>query len=372
MKRIFNNKMTRRLVSAFLVLAMVITFIPVTDAQAKKKNYLYRHDFYTVDGKKTDGHREEIINTATDESEYGLYDVYEWSYEKKVEAKLDGHYTYWLNADEVKQLVAGKAVNIHVDRLRDFSVLERTNAYIRQLFMEISYTDKNGKRKNGKDFMDNCAYYSSVYYANGQECVKDSDGFLHYADESGLYYTDDDGDGGFDFTVPGQKSCFFVDDHWELKGPVFTDVDITLRLPSKAIYNKYTRFEMPKGDKGKKVTTYRVFFYDGNPCYKWLSDEECEKRETIVSRAGLEEPCEFYLGKGKWGKGYIPVNGGEPSTYYPYAGIPSSDKAIKNGETITIRGKYTHRKVTFKIVWKRDIKKLVYDKFEHKSQLGLK
>ena len=327
MKRIFSNTVTKRLISAFLVLAMVVTIIPVTDAEAKKK-YQYKHDFYTVDGRKTDGHREEIINTEHLEGcdykyypdwdpekdcvycgKYGLFNCYNYSY-----ATAKDMYAYGLNADEVKQLAAGKTVTIHVDRCRLLKISNSTNVNLKELFVEMSYTDKKGKRKALKDFVEPL---------------------------------DDDGNV---FELNAKNGC-----------PVITDVDITLRLPSKAVYKKYTRFELPKGYKGKK-NTYLVSLWVG-------TEEQCKNNYTQISAAGIEEPIEYYLGKGKWGYMYAPL--GKSNAVSGLVG--GFDYLVKHGQSFTIRGKYTHRKLTYKIVYtKKRTGKLVYDKFKHESQLGVK
>lgn len=326
MKRNFSNTVTKRLISAFLVLAMVVTIIPVTDAEAKKK-YQYKHDFYIVDGRKTDGHREEIINTEHLEGcdykyypdwdpekdcvycrKYGLFNYYDrfWNTAKDM-------YAYGLNADEVKQLAAGKTVTIHVDRCRVLTISNSTNVNLKELFVEMSYTDKKGKRKALKDFVEPL---------------------------------DDDGNV---FELNAKNGC-----------PVIKDVDITLRLPSKAVYKKYTRFELPKGYKGKK-NTYLVSLWVG-------TEEQCRNNRTHISAEGIEEPIEYYLGKGKWGYMYAPLG-----AYNAVSGMCIDDKTIKNGWSFTIRGKYTHRKLTYKVVFtKKRTGKLVYDKFKHESQLGIK
>ena len=322
MKRKFNNTVTKRLISAFLVLAMTITCIPVTDAEAKKK-YQYKHDFYTVDGRKTDGHKEEIINTEHLEGcdykdypenectycgKYGLFNCYNCSWNTTKDM-----YAYGLNADEVKQLAAGKTVVIHVDRCRVLTICNSTNVNLKELFMEMSYTDKKGKRKDAKDFVEPLSDNGSVFKLN------------------------DEGD-----------------------SPVITDVDITLRLPSKAVYKKYTRLELPKGYKGKK-NTYLVSLWVG-------TEEQCKNNYTQISAAGIEEPIEYYLGKGKWGSMYAPL--GKSNAV---SGMCIDDKTIKNGWSFTIRGKYTHRKLTYKVIFTRKrTGKLVYDKFKHESQLGIK
>ena len=322
MKRKFNNTVTKRLISAFLVLAMTITCIPVTDAEAKKK-YQYKHDFYTVDGRKTDGHKEEIINTEHLEGcdykdypenectycgKYGLFNCYNCSWNTTKDM-----YAYGLNADEVKQLAAGKTVVIHVDRCRVLTICNSTNVNLKELFMEMSYTDKKGKRKDAKDFVEPLSDNGSVFKLN------------------------DEGD-----------------------SPVITDVDITLRLPSKAVYKKYTRLELPKGYKGKK-NTYLVSLWVG-------AEEQCKNNYTQISAAGIEEPIEYYLGKGKWGSMYAPL--GKSNAV---SGMCIDDKTIKNGWSFTIRGKYTHRKLTYKVIFTRKrTGKLVYDKFKHESQLGIK
>lgn len=330
MKRIFSNTVTKRLISAFLVLAMVVTIIPVTDAEAKKK-YQYKHDFYTVDGSKTDGHREEIINVYKAEccpcedypdgdypgencwcGKYGLFNCYD-----SFNNTTKDMYAYGMNADEVKQLVAGKTVTIHVDRCRVLKIFELTNVQLKELFLEMSYTDKKGKRKDVKDF---------VEY--------------------------DDLNGEFDINSAGER---------DYKDPVITDVDITLRLPSKAIYKKYTRLELPKGYKGKK-NTYLVSLWVG-------TEEQCKNNYTQISAAGIEEPIEYYLGKGKWGYMYAPL--GKSNAVSGLVG--GFDYLVKHGQSFTIRGKYTHRKLTYKIVYtKKRTGKLVYDKFKHESQLGIK
>ena len=325
MKRIFSNTVTKRLISAFLVLAMVVTIIPVTDAEAKKK-YQYKHDFYTVDGRKTDGHREEIINTEHLEGcdckdypenehpycgKYGLFNCYD-----SANNTTKDMYAYGMNADEVKQLVAGKTVTIHVDRCRVLKIFELTNVELKELFLEMSYTDRKGKRKDVKDF---------VEY--------------------------DDCNGKFELNSAGER---------DYKDPVITDVDITLRLPSKAVYKKYTRLELPKGYKGKK-NTYLVSLWVG-------TEEQCRNNRTHISAEGIEEPIEYYLGKGKWGYMYAPLG-----AYDAVSGMCIDDKTIKNGWSFTIRGKYTHRKLTYKVVFtKKRTGKLVYDKFKHESQLGIK
>lgn len=302
MKRKFSNTVTKRLISAFLVLAMVVTIIPVTDAEAKKK-YQYKHTFYTVDGRKTDGHKEEIINTDGDG--HGLSNYYSSVYQT-----TDGMYNYELNAEDVKQLVAGGAITVHIDRLRNFRIFENTNVTLKGLFLEMSYTDKNGKRKeNKKDFL--------------------------------------------------EANCCDVFEFWAAKnGAAVTDVDIIFRLPSKAIYKKYARFELPKGDKGKKVTTYRFFFWHGQfPCKD--SVKLCKNNTTEVSADGLEEPFEVYMGKGKWERPTIP--------------FPRLKSTINNKGILTIRGIYTHRKVSYRYEsTDKKTGKLVYDKFEHESQLGLR
>ena len=323
MKRKFNNTVTKRLISAFLVLAMTITCIPVTDAEAKKK-YQYKHDFYTVDGRKTDGHKEEIINTEHLEGcdykdypenectycgKYGLFNCYNCSWNTTKDM-----YAYGLNADEVKQLAAGKTVVIHVDRCRVLTICNSTNVNLKELFMEMSYTDKKGKRKDAKDFVEPLSDNGSVFKLN------------------------DEGD-----------------------SPVITDVDITLRLPSKAVYKKYTRLELPKGYKGKK-NTYLVSLWVG-------AEEQCKNNYTQISAAGIEEPIEYYLGKGKWGELYAPL--GKSNAVSGLVG--GVDYLVKHGQSFTIRGKYTHRKLTYKIVYtKKRTGKLVYDKFKHESQLGIK
>ena len=325
MKRNFCNTVTKRLISAFLVLAMVVTCIPVTDAEAKKK-YQYKHDFYTVDGRKTDGHKEEIINTEHLEGcdykdypenectyceKYGLFNCYNCSWNTTKDM-----YAYGLNADEVKQLAAGKTVVIHVDRCRVLTICNSTNVNLKELFMEMSYTDKKRKRKDAKDFVEPLSDNGNVFKLNA---------------------------GG---------SC-----------PVITDVDITLRLPSKAVYNKYTRFELPKGDKGKKVTTYRTFVWHGQYNCNDSGVKICKENTTKISAAGLEEPAEVYMGKGKW-KDWM-----DCELLFPRFKSLISNK----GETFTLRGKYTHRKVTYRYI-ETDKKtgKLVYDKFKHESQLGVK
>ncbi len=312
MKRNFCNTVTKRLISAFLVLAMVVTIIPVTDAEAKKK-YQYKHDFYTVDGRKTDGHREEIINTDGDG--HGLSNYYSSVYQT-----TDGMYNYELNAEDVKQLVAGGAITVHIDRLRNFRIFENTNVTLKGLFLEMSYTDKNGKRKeNKKDFL--------------------------------------------------EANCCDVFEFWAAKnGAAVTDVDITFRLPSKAIYNKYTRFELPKGEKGKKKYTYKISLWCGTKTDPDEREKQCRNNRTQISAEGIEEPIEYYLGKGKWGYMCAPL--GADSAV---SGMVISDKTIKNGWSFTIRGKYTHRKLTYRVVFtKKRTGKLVYDKFKHESQLGVK
>ena len=323
MKRKFNNTVTKRLISAFLVLAMTITCIPVTDAEAKKK-YQYKHDFYTVDGRKTDGHKEEIINVYKAEccpgspncrcGKYGLseIDTRTVSPDSSYYGKKD-LYAYGMNADEVKQLVAGKTVSIHVDRFSELEIYELTNVKLNELFLEMSYTDRKGKKKDVKDFVEPYG----------------------------------------DFTI----------DAWDYKDRVITDVDITLRLPSKAVYKKYTRFELPKGDKGKKVTTYRTFVWVGQYNCNDGGVKICKENTTKISSTGLEEPAEVYMGKGKW-KDWM-----DCELLFPRF----KSLIINKGETFTLRGKYTHRKVTYRYIeTEKKTGKLVYDKFKHESQLGVK
>ena len=361
MKRKFNNTVTKRLISAFLVLAMTITCIPVTDAEAKKK-YQYKHDFYTVDGRKTDGHKEEIINVYKAEccpgspncrcGKYGLseIDTRTVSPDSSYYGKKD-LYAYGMNADEVKQLVAGKTVSIHVDRFRVMTIFSNTNVKFNNLFLEMSYTDKKGKKKEVKDF---------VWY-----------------DEYNFDYGD-----LFDINSAGRRD--YKNDR------VITDVDITLRLPSKAVYKKYTRFELPKGEKGKKKLTYKMFWFDSsskipksyyNSLVKkdkkfknrpdLVSEQWCKDNYTYVSLEGIEEPCEFYLGNGKWGDNPT-LLGGSPENGRNIS-ISRDDKTLKNGETVIIRGIYTHRKVSCRLVYTRKgIGKCLYDKFKHESQLGIK
>ena len=306
MKRKFSNTVTKRLVSAFLVLAMVVTIIPVTNAEAKKK-YQYKHTFYTVDGRKTDGHKEEIINTGVDKSvcptsDYGLTNVRDYS----------DIYEYGLNADEVKRLAAGDTVTIHLDRFEELFISEYTNVSFEQLFVEISYTDKKGKRKDKKD----------ILWAN-------------------------DADDSFRVCPTGL-------------GSIITDADITLRFLSKAIYKKYTRFELPKGEKGKKKYTYKISLYCGTKTDPDEREKQCKNNYTVISTDGLEEPIEYYLGKGKWGYMNAPLGENMYGELY-------------EGCSFTIRGKYTHRKLTYRItLTKKKTGKLVYDKFEHESQLGLR
>ena len=333
MKRKFSNTVTKRLISAFLVLAMVVTIIPVTDAEAKKK-YQYKHDFYMVDGSKTDGHREEIINTEHLKGclhnvypendclfcgKYGLFNCYESFYDTTKDM-----YAYGLNADEVKQLVAGKTVTIHVDRFKVMTIFDSTNVKFHELFLEMSYTDKKGKRKDVKGFVEYDGYRGDKY--------------------GDIFELNSRGDRNLDYK----------------KDSTVTDVDITLRLPSKAIYKKYTRLELPKGYKGKK-NTYLVSLWVG-------TEEQCKNNYTQISAAGIEEPIEYYLGKGKWGELYAPL--GKSNAV---SGMCIDDKTIKNGWSFTIRGKYTHRKLTYKVIFTRKrTGKLVYDKFKHESQLGVK
>lgn len=324
MKRIFNNKMTRRLVSAFLVLAMVITFIPVTDAQAKKKDdYIYKHRYYTVDGSKTNKHKEEIINLDWDsegyDSEYGLIDL------------DDGDYLYSLNASEVKKLIAKKPLSFHLDQAYTINVSSYcTNVEFYYFFCKMSYTNEEGKRKDIKFFV-------------------------------GTHYDD----------FPGAKICAYGD--YEAsedvrrnnKLPQMTDCDVTICMPSKKVYlENPTRFEMPKGIKGKKIPTYRVF---ATQMYKskkkdyvdqyYDVEKQAEKNRTFISLDGLEEPWEFVGGKECYSLLYPEPH--KTNTYDTKPGV------------YTIRGIYTHRTVKFRIVYtgkKTGI--LDYDKFKTKSSFA--
>ena len=215
----------------------------------------------------------------------------------------------------------------------------------------MSYTDKKGKKKEVKDF---------VWY-----------------DEYNFDYGD-----LFDINSAGRRD--YKNDR------VITDVDITLRLPSKAVYKKYTRFELPKGEKGKKKLTYKMFWFDSsskipksyyNSLVKkdkkfknrpdLVSEQWCKDNYTYVSLEGIEEPCEFYLGNGKWGDNPT-LLGGSPESGRNIS-ISRDDKTLKNGETVIIRGIYTHRKVSCRLVYTRKgIGKCLYDKFKHESQLGIK
>lgn len=328
MKRIFN-KMTRRLVSAFLVLAMVITFIPVTDAQAKKKDdYIYEHRHYCVDGSKTHKHKEEIINLDWDsegyDSEYGLIDL------------DDGDYRYSLNADEVKQLIAKKPLSFHVDQAYTIEVsTDCTNVYFGSFFCKMSYTNEKGKRKDIK------------------------------------FFTVTDG-GYYDYESLGAKFCAYGD--YEAAGdeisrhnnklPQMTDCDVTIYMPSKKVYlENPTRFEMPKGVKGKKIPTYRFFdhlkYKSKKPVDDRAEDEDKQARNnrTCISLDGLEEPWEFVGGKEC------------ESLFYYHPQYNQTDDA-KPG-VYTIRGIYTHRTVKFRIVYTtKKTGYLHYDKFKTKSSFA--
>lgn len=325
MKRIFN-KMTRRLVSAFLVLAMVITFIPVTDAQAKKKDdYIYKHRYYTVDGSKTNKHKEEIINLDWDpegyDSEYGLIDL------------DDGDYRYSLNAAEVKQLIAKKPLSFHLDQAYTIEVSTAcTNVEFYYFFCKMSYTNEEGERKDIKFFV-------------------------------GTEYDD----------LPRAKICAYGDyeasgheiSHHNNKIPQMTDCDVTIYMPSKKVYlENPTRFEMPKGIKGKKTPTYRVFAYHKLKNYDklavlepWRLDELAENNRSFISLDGLEEPWEFVGRKECY------------SLLYP--GPHKTNTHDAKPGVYTIRGIYTHRTVKFRIVYttkKTGI--LRYNKFKTKSSFA--
>lgn len=339
MKRIFSNTVTKRLISAFLVLAMIVTIIPVTDAEARKKTkekYLYSHGFYTVDGTQTKGHRDEVIDI---ENGTGLHDC------------GSALYHYSLNADEVKRLIAGEELTVHFDRFRTIFIESRsTNTRINELFVTMSYTDKKGRKRNLECISVDCATGNSEDFNDGinDQAEKEFNARGVSCGENGL----------------GQ-------------GPLVTDATVTFRLMSRELYLKHTRFELPKGDKGKKKRTYRFFFWTGN-CIPltvdgkkqklYGSEELCARNSTYVSFGGLEEPYEIYRKDGK--EPFLACNLGREPQYQ--LGLNAPLKVLRKPEDVVIRGVYTHREVKCRVIYtdKRETGHLVYDKFRHKSKLA--
>lgn len=320
MKSEFRSKVTKRLISAFLVLAMIITCIPVTQAKAGTEDgtiddsvrnyyieagkYQYKNDFYTIHGSKQTGDKVLAVTynqysdyTPVEGKNIGLLDSEAAQNIDYTNLYPDEEYVYAFNIDEVKRLMAGETFTFHFDRLGQLYLNsdEWTNVTLGQFYIESSYTNKKGKKIKQRTMSD------------GVDCTYENINHRYIA--------------GFDCTVK-------------------------IRLASKELYREKTSFELPEGEKGMKKHTYYKDYYTS----------------IYVDMQGIQEPAIMINAKtGKKIKSYSWSEGSGFDTALPYK---------KSGKAAYIlKGLYTGRELKFTVIYKKDGRSSYYYKFKKKLKL---
>lgn len=314
MKSEFRSKVTKRLISAFLVLAMLITCIPVTQAKAGMEDgtiddsvrnyyieagkYQYKNDFYTIHGSKQTGDKVLAV-TYNQREDYkpvegkniGLLDSEAAQNIDYTNLYPDEEYVYAFNIDEVKRLMAGETFTFHFDRLGQLYLNsdEWTNVTLDQFYIESSYTNKKGKKIKQRTMSD------------GVDCTYENINHRYIA--------------GFDCTVK-------------------------IRLASKKLYREKTSFELPEGEKGMKKHTYNS--------------------EGWIANWGIQEPA--IMINAKTGKKIKSYSWGDAI----YSALPNN----KSGKvTYILKGLYTGREQKFTVNFEKDGRSSYYDKFKKKLKL---
>lgn len=340
----FSNKVIKRLVSALLVLAMVITCIPVTQAEAGTEdetinkavmeenisdgNYQYKNDFYTIHGSAQTKDKVLEVSRFTEPSNGGSSERIMPVEGKNIGLFVDEDwledvpdywvYRYYLSVEEVKRLIAGEAITLHFDKLDELWLdCERwTNVSIDQLYIEYSRASESGRKIQKR----------TIRKLAGNDFVVNDDL------ESGW-------NGGTDCTVKFQ-------------------------IASKKLYREKTSFELPEGKKGKKTRTYNVNI---------LRAAGGLRSNTYISADGIQEPAVMINAKtGKKVKSYH--WDGEGICPPSYSGAMYYEgRNLSNGEkrTYILKGLYTGRKQKFTVIFHNglDVSSTVYKKFKKKPKL---